>query len=58
MQSQQFKKQLIDKATGTTAKGIKAEKLKELIIALPPLEEQNRIVAKLEQILPFITDLS
>ena len=58
MQSQQFKKQLLDNATGTTAKGIKAEKLKKLVIALPPLEEQNRIVAKLEQILPLIADLS
>lgn len=58
MQSQQFTKQLLDKATGTTAKGIKAEKLKQLWLALPPLEEQNRIVAKLEQILPLISDLS
>ena len=32
--------------------------LSDIAIALPPLEEQNRIVAKLEQILPLIADLS
>ena len=32
--------------------------LSEIPIALPPLEEQNRIVAKLEQILPLISNLS
>ena len=48
-----FQKQLIDNCTGTTAKGIKADKLKHLRIPLPPIGEQYRIVAKIEELLPY-----
>lgn len=43
---------ILDKtATGLTAKGIKAAKLKRLPIAVPPLAEQHRIVAKVHELI-------
>ena len=43
---------LIDEsATGTTAKGIKAASLKPLPIPIPPLAEQYRIVAKVDELM-------
>lgn len=48
-----FQKQLVDNCTGTTVKGIKADKLKHLLIPLPPINEQYRIVDKIEELLPY-----
>jgi len=49
---------LIDRnATGMTAKGIKAAKLKPLPIPVPPLAEQHRIVAKVDQLMAFCDQL-
>lgn len=43
---------ILDKtATGLTAKGVKAAKLKRLPVALPPLAEQHRIVAKVGELM-------
>lgn len=55
--SPQFQHQLLDNCTGTTAKGIKADKLKHLLLPFPPYEEQKRIVVKLEEILPLCKKL-
>ena len=46
-----FQAALKNKHTGTTVAGIKAEKLKQIAIPLPPLAEQKRIVAEIEKIL-------
>jgi len=46
--STQFQKELFEKATGTTVKGIKSSILKKFQIPLPNIQEQTRIVAKLE----------
>ncbi len=46
------------KTFGVKMPRVSTETMCNLILPIPPLEEQNRIVAKLEQILPLITDLS
>lgn len=48
-----FQKKLSQKKTGTTVAGIKADKLKNFLIPLPPLGEQERIVARLDELLPL-----
>lgn len=51
-----FQNELLDNCTGTTAKGIKADKLKHLLIPFPPIEEQQRIVDKINEIMPKIDE--
>ena len=51
MLSDCFQSQLIEQSTGTTVKGIKADKLKQLWIPVPPLQEQVRILAQLRKVL-------
>ena len=45
-----FIKELNEKKTGTTVKGIKSSILKKLQIPFPSLQEQKRIVAKLDKL--------
>jgi type I restriction enzyme, S subunit len=49
--SEPFQSILDATGTGLTAKGIKAAKLKRLPIAIPPLAEQHRIVAKVDALM-------
>lgn len=46
-----FQQQLIENATGTTASGIKASKLKEIPIPIPCLEEQERMISTVDRLL-------
>lgn len=43
---------------GTSIPTFSQEKLGNLILALPPLEEQKRIVAKIEELMPFVEQYS
>jgi type I restriction enzyme S subunit len=52
-----FQKILAQAATGLTALGIKAAKLKRLPIAVPPLMEQRRIAAKVSELLAVCDEL-
>ncbi|AXT55390.1 restriction endonuclease subunit S [Aquimarina sp. AD1] len=49
--SNQFQKIVFDNQTGSAAKGLKSSKLKKFPIPIPPLEEQNAIVEKVNQLL-------
>jgi type I restriction enzyme, S subunit len=46
-----FQKLLLENSAGMTAKGIKAAKLKQLMLSVPPREEQDRVVQRVEQLL-------
>lgn len=50
-------KELYTKATGTTFLQISKEDIRELLLPLPPIEEQKRIVSKVEKLQSIIKDL-
>lgn len=49
-----FQVKVLKEATGTAQKGFYLNQLAESLIPLPPLEEQHRIVAKIEELFPYI----
>lgn len=55
--SEPFQSILDKTATGLTAKGIKAAKLKRLPLAVPPKAEQHRIVAKVHELMALCDKL-
>jgi len=46
------------KVTGTAVRQMPAKEMGNLLIPLPPLNEQHRIVAKIEEIMPYINTIS
>jgi type I restriction enzyme S subunit len=51
LMSEQVRRTIQSVATGMTATGIKASRLKEIPVPLPPLAEQHRIVAKVDELM-------
>lgn len=51
------KEQCVDVATDTAQKTVGLRSLRNITVPLPPLAEQKRIVAKLEEILPLCEKL-
>lgn len=54
---QTLKNKLIDKAGKTTFNFLSTKKLSQFLFPLPPIEEQARIVEKLDQLLPLCEQL-
>ncbi len=47
---------LVDYVTGTAQPKMNQEKMNSILVALPPLAEQKRIVAKIEELLPKVEE--
>ena len=54
MKSKAFLSQIYSEVHGVTRVRTSLNKLKKYIVPIPPFEEQHRIVAKIEEILPYI----
>ena len=53
-----LKEQFFGKVSGAVVKNLNSDKVADTIIPLPPIEEQQRIVEKLNQILPIIDSMA
>ena len=51
------RKTLISKATGSTVTHVNMENIRSLALPLPPLQEQSRIVERVEQLLSFVDSI-
>lgn len=49
-----YRKHIRDLSQGTNINNVKESYITEFVIPLPPLAEQNRIVAKIKELLPYI----
>ena len=57
LNSDYFLKYADNKATGTTIKNVSLKAMQDLLIPLPPLAEQQRIVTKVEELLAIVDNL-
>lgn len=53
---QNIEEQLTSQSTGSTFESVSKKTVEQLVIPLPPLTEQNRIIAKLDIVLRKVTD--
>lgn len=51
-----LKEQFFGKVSGAVVKNLNSDKVADTLVPLPPIEEQQRIVEKLNQILPLIDE--
>lgn len=58
LSSDYFSKFILQVSSGTAVKQLSAETLRNFLLPLPPLAEQERIVKKLDEILPQLDDLA
>lgn len=57
MKSEYYRKFIEEKTTGTAVRQLAAKELANILIPLPPLEEQKRIIAKIKELLPLCEKL-
>ena len=57
LQSPLIKRQCDELATGIAQKTVGLNTLRNLMVPLPPVEEQKRIVKKIEELLPYCEKL-
>ena len=57
MQSEMMMNQVRSNSGGTTVATLTIVRMNEYLVPLPPLEEQKRIVAKIEELLPLCESL-